>query len=486
MPMSKLRWLSLLMGLTILCVAGFQAYWLKENYDREKNSLLLRTQFHFREVMMALQVSKFNIPVSFDSTGSGTMKVFVKDGNSAVTMKMRPHSEMISTINVMRDRVRDSVKGNRQQTMIWTDKTELKFTPDSSMRVERKFSGSVPNQFFQLLYGVDSLQDSIRVMEIDSAMSVALDKEGIGISFSVKRFEAETEDDTRMHRVTLGIKNPVTYELSLGNSFSYLLKKITLPILFSLLLLGITITSFVLLYRNFVKQKKLAELKAEFISNITHELKTPIATVGVAIEALKNFNAIHNPERTKEYLDISSNELQRLSLLVDKVLKLSMFEKKELGLKMEHLDVGQLVDEVVASLRLQFEKNQASVEVHKKGNLTVEGDRLHLLSVVYNLIDNALKYSASAPQIQVELEGGENELVMTVADRGIGIPAEYHEKVFEKFFRVPHGNLHNAKGYGLGLSYVAQVVRKHNGRIKVEERAGGGSIFTLTIPKKQG
>ena len=130
------------------------------------------------------------------------------------------------------------------------------------------------------------------------------------------------------------------------------------PILFSILLLGITLLSFVLLYRNLLKQRKLAALKNEFISNITHELKTPIATVGVAIEALKNFNAMDNPERTREYLDISTNELQRLSLLVDKVLKLSMFEKKEMELKYEVVNLQSIAQEVITSFKLQLEKRK--------------------------------------------------------------------------------------------------------------------------------
>jgi two-component system phosphate regulon sensor histidine kinase PhoR len=154
----------------------------------------------------------------------------------------------------------------------------------------------------------------------------------------------------------VGFVNPVSYELKLGNTFPYLIKRISLPILFSIVLLGITILSFILLYRNLERQRRLAEVKNEFISNITHELKTPIATVGVAIEALKSFNAIEDARKTKEYLDISSNELQRLSLLVDKVLKLSMFEKKEIDLTTETVDMGQLVKAVVNSLRLQTEK----------------------------------------------------------------------------------------------------------------------------------
>ena len=219
------------------------------------------------------------------------------------------------------------------------------------------------------------------------------------------------------------------------------------------------------------------------MSNITHELKTPIATVSVAIEALRSFNANLDPQRTKEYLDISANELQRLSLLVDKVLKLSMFEKKEIDLQYESLDMKNLVEEVTSSLRLQFEKHHAQVNIISDGNTTLEGDRLHLVSVIFNLLDNAIKYSADAPRIDVQIKGGINKVDLVIKDSGIGIPEEYKGKIFEKFFRVPTGNLHNAKGYGLGLSYVAHVINRHKGTIDVDSIPGDGSEFIISLPK---
>lgn len=234
-----------------------------------------------------------------------------------------------------------------------------------------------------------------------------------------------------------------------------------------------------------LRQQRLADIKNEFISNITHELKTPIATVSVAIEALRSFNASMDAQRSKEYLDISANELQRLSLLVDKVLKLSMFEKKEMDLKYETLNMQNLVQEVASSMRIQFEKKNAAVSITAEGDTNFEGDRLHLVSVIFNLLDNALKYTYDNPRIKILTTGTANKLTLVVMDDGIGIPDEYKHKVFEKFFRVPTGNLHNAKGYGLGLSYVAHVVEKHKGSIKVEPGEGGGSKFVIVLPKFQ-
>lgn len=225
-------------------------------------------------------------------------------------------------------------------------------------------------------------------------------------------------------------------------------------------------------------------IKNEFISNISHELKTPIATVGVAIEALRNFNAIHDAQRTKEYLDISQNELHRLSLLVDKVLKLSMFEKKEIELQLEPVSLKEIVNEVVDSMKLQTEKYHAVVSVEYEGDLELQADRLHLLSVVFNLLDNSLKYSKGDPTVHVALKGENDKVVMSIKDNGIGIAPEFQDKLFEKFFRVPAGNTHNAKGYGLGLSYVSHVVKKHGGTITVDSHPGNGTEFIITLPKE--
>src|SRR5687767_14825032 len=335
------------------------------------------------------------------------------------------------------------------------------------------------------------MQEPIEIDEIDSAYRMELKKENINIGYQIKKDDSVKldripEEEPFDSKVTVGFAHPVTYELVLGSTFGYIIKRLSSPILFSIFLVGVTILSFVLLYRNLLRQRRLAVIKNEFISNITHELKTPIATVGVAIEALRNFNAMHDQERTREYLDISQNELQRLSLLVDKVLKLSMFEKKEIELKYETVNLKEIIDEVVSSMRLQIEKHHANVYIKQEGNPVLQADRLHLLSLVFNLLDNSLKYAKEHPVIEVELLEKTDTVILKVKDNGIGIPPEYQDKLFEKFFRVPSGNTHNAKGYGLGLSYAAHVVEKHGGNISLESHAGSGATFTIVLPKDPG
>jgi two-component system phosphate regulon sensor histidine kinase PhoR len=494
--MSKLRWLSILMGITILAITGFQFYWLRQNYTREKTAMEIRTDMAFRQTIMRLQVSKLKLDTGMWSerlerpgAAPGRVKIMIKEGRARdVDLHVGRGEGVVSTINMIRDKLKDSLIIRKEigpGIMVMNQHT-VNMRNDTLGFVQAVPAPGGPREnIYSFLYNVDSLQDSLRITEIDTAYRQTLKRDHIDIPFSITRSDTFSQGDfQRFNEVTVGLAKPVTYQLTLGKTFPYLLKQITQPILFSILLLGITILSFVLLYRNLLRQRKLAALKNEFISNITHELKTPIATVGVAIEALKNFNAMDDPKRTREYLDISQNELQRLSLLVDKVLKLSMFEKKELELKYETFDLHELVQEVAGSLKLQFEKNKAIVTVTHDGNTGMQGDRLHLLSVVFNLLDNAVKYSKHAPLISVDIKEKGTDLVLSIADNGIGIEPEYKEKVFEKFFRVPHGDTHNAKGYGLGLSYVAEVVERHKGSIVLDSQPGAGTKFIITLPKQ--
>lgn len=270
------------------------------------------------------------------------------------------------------------------------------------------------------------------------------------------------------------------YNIEFSEYNGFLIKKMLTEILFSIFLIGITTLSFALIYRNLQQQKRLTALKNDFISNVTHELKTPITTVGVAIEALSNFNVLQNPNQTKEYLDISKNELNRLSLMVDKVLKMAIFEQKELEFNFEQHNLKEIIEKVLLTMKLQFEKYKANVHFEALGeDFTLNCDAIHLTNVIYNLIENALKYSNRIPKIELKLLQNQEGLSLSVKDNGIGIPKEFQHKVFDKFFRVPTGDVHNIKGYGLGLSYVKSVIDKHNGKIEIISEEGAGSEFII-------
>ncbi|MEO6039646.1 MAG: ATP-binding protein, partial [Saprospiraceae bacterium] len=251
-----------------------------------------------------------------------------------------------------------------------------------------------------------------------------------------------------------------------------------------LLLFACVSLAFLFIFQTLRRQQRLTEQKDDFVRNMTHELKTPIATVSVAVEALQNFEALQDRARTTEYLQIARLELARLSLLVDKVLRLSLFEQKAPVFQLERLDLKILVKNVLQSMQLQFDQAKALVDISSTGqDFSLRGDTLHLTSVVYNLVDNALKYSPLNPKITITLLQQEGNLSLQIADRGRGIPAAYQQKIFERFFRVPTGDVHDVKGHGLGLSYVAEVVKQHGGHIQVASKPGEGACFTVILPQ---
>lgn len=459
-----------LMAVTIAIITVFQGYWLYKNYKEEQRILRIKSNFLFRETVYKLQASKLNLDTN-------------------INFRYQNRGAIISITNAIRQRFKDSMKHIPKDgpTMVMQT-TPGKFA-GTDTNIKMFLGGRPGDRVFDFLTSVDSLQKPISVNEITERYQTALLKDKITVPFTilildtVTRREFGSPPDPDNNNVTIGFANPVTYQLNFSNTGPYILKKLSIPIVVSVLLISITLLSFLLLYKNLLQQRRLAAVKNEFISNITHELKTPIATVSVAIEALKNFNALQDPQRTKEYLDISGQELQRLSLLVDKVLRLSMFEKHQVTVNKEPVDIKQLVEEVAATLRLQFEKHEAQFNVHAEGQqFIVMADRMHITSVIYNLLDNALKYSGNNPTIEVLLKEMNDGVELAVVDNGIGIAEEYTQKIFDKFFRVPQGNTHNVKGYGLGLSYVAYIVQLHKGIIAVKSQPGVGSRFTIKLP----
>lgn len=492
----------LLMIATILIIVGFQVYWLKNNYDREQRLLNSKAGIVFRTTLFELQAKKLKLNLN-GGKGDRHANIKVVFNNSEeeqpVYVRNAPEEQLVEISNAVRKQLQDSVKkdtGVKNNMLVNVNKSSFLYHRDSVKGniITEDIKGD--DKIFQVLYGIDSLQDSLKLNEIIAAVKKSFVEEKLTIPFSISCNDTTKINDDNfipgrvgktdlenMDQVTVGFAHPITYQLQLGNTFSYLFKKILSPLLFSVFLIAVTIFSFLLLYRNLLRQRKLTEIKNEFIGNITHELKTPISTVSVAIEAIRNFNALQNPARTQEYLDIANNELQRLGLLVDKVLKLSMFENREIHLNKEKVDLRQLAEEVMASMKPQFEKSNAIVTFKTSGeNFIIEADKMHITSVIYNLLDNALKYSKADPQIAVQIIDQSKYIELRVADNGIGIAPEYKTKIFEKFFRVPDGNRHNIKGYGLGLSYVFHIAVRHMGFAEVESELGKGSTFIVKLP----
>jgi signal transduction histidine kinase len=277
---------------------------------------------------------------------------------------------------------------------------------------------------------------------------------------------------------------PEKYGLEVEDFRFYLLNKILPQSLFAIILLLLTGFAFLISYRTLRNQLRLNAMKNEFIDNISHELKTPLSTVKVVVEALRDENIRKDDKTTREYLEMASMEINRLELLTGKVLSTSMIEGGIVKMEKQKIDLSKLINDLIYTLKVRLTNENSSLNFEQdEENYFIDGDILHVQGALLNVIDNSLKYSGRNSKIEITLEKNDRQVTLRVKDNGPGIPLEYLKKIFDKFFRVPSGNLHNVKGHGLGLSYVFMVMKMHGGNINAENNPQGGSIFTLTFPK---
>lgn len=254
---------------------------------------------------------------------------------------------------------------------------------------------------------------------------------------------------------------------------------------FSSIVLLVVIVFFAYTLFVILKQKRLSEIQKDFINNMTHEFKTPIATIAVSTEVLKSPDIIKQPERLLNYTTIIENENKRLKQHVERVLQMAKLDKETIQLKKESVNLHEVVQEVTNGMNPALQEKNIQVELALDSvNPVVSADKLHITSVVYNLLDNAIKYSSENPKVWISVKQGEKQnLVLEVRDNGIGVKEDDQKKIFEKFFRVPTGNVHNVKGFGLGLNYVKQIVEAHRGKITLKSHLGEGCTFRIYLPQ---
>jgi signal transduction histidine kinase len=281
--------------------------------------------------------------------------------------------------------------------------------------------------------------------------------------------------------------NIISYTKAVFKAPQYsVMKSMLIDLSLSLLLILLTGFCFLYVYRTILEQKNLAILKDDFINNMTHELKTPIATITVAIEGLQNFNVLNDPEKTQRYLQTSREQLDRLNELVTKVLNVAAFENKDIDLHIQEVNVDDMINNIITSEKVRTKKQVNISYINQDNVATIYADKLHLNNVLLNLVDNAIKYAGDTVDVDIKVYRSEDHVVFSVKDNGIGIPAEHINQIFDKFYRVPTGNIHNIKGTGLGLSYVKYIAEAHGGTITVKSNIGTGSEFIVTLPLVNG
>ena len=227
----------------------------------------------------------------------------------------------------------------------------------------------------------------------------------------------------------------------------------------------------------------MAEIKNDFINNMTHELKTPISILSTANEALFHFKGFEDKNKRTRYLNVFQKELDRLTEMVEKVLNIAIYEKDRFTIEKEQIDLNLMLQDIVEQYQLPREKPIEISLQNKIDNSLIKVDRIHFYNALNNIIDNAIKYSKEKISITIRTHENPDSLFIAIEDQGIGISKTHQKSIFDKFYRVPTGNLHNVRGFGLGLNYVKRIIEKHNGTIELKSQLNQGSIFIITIPK---
>ncbi len=251
----------------------------------------------------------------------------------------------------------------------------------------------------------------------------------------------------------------------------------------AVLFTGIILFCFIYTIQTIFTQKKVSEIKNDFLNNMTHEFKTPIATISLATDSIENPRILNNGDKVKRFANIIRQENRRMNKQVERVLQMAMLDKRDVQMKWKQIDLHNIIQEAVETLSLQVEQKNGQLNAELlSNNPVIQGDETHITNVIHNLLDNANKYSYENPDIKISTENFKNGIKVSVKDRGIGMSKDALKHIFDKFYRVPTGNIHNVKGFGLGLSYVKAIIDAHKGKIDVRSELGKGSEFTVFLP----
>jgi two-component system phosphate regulon sensor histidine kinase PhoR len=278
-------------------------------------------------------------------------------------------------------------------------------------------------------------------------------------------------------------KNGFELKLIFPEKEEFILAEMGVPFITSVALIIVVLVLFWRTLLSLLKEKKISEHTTDFLNNMTHEFKTPLTNIALAGKMIVKDSTLKQEDKIKHYSGIILEENEKLRLQVEQVLSMTALERGEIPLQKTELDFHQLIGECLKCISIQIE--------NKRGNLSLKldadkhvimGDKTHLINALCNLVDNGIKYSTQKPELSIQTSNECQNLVIVISDEGIGIEKEYHKKVFDKFFRVPTGDVHNVKGFGLGLAYIKKIIELHEGTIELESEKGKGTTFIITLP----
>jgi len=491
----RLNWLILLMTLSLIGVTAIQAYWLKNAYDLREDKFesevgqaldgiserldnmasmsFLFKSFGVQPFFSEKLAPDLNISTSGDTTsdlkltmrlGPDTVVLYNSDPNDTLFQQFEASDIVVHT------KADQMMRKGAQLDMLLRKMVRYEMTrrKNDTNWIERKVLDSLI-AFELKSHGIN----------IPFEYAVANDKE---IILSSRRWDP----NHNQHTATLFPNDILTSEvlsLSFPSKTKYIFQSLWVMVLVSLLFTVAIVYTFYRTLSFSLRQKRISDIKTDFINNMTHEFKTPIATINLAIDALRNPKVRGDSQRVEHYSNMIKQENQRMNLQVESVLRMALLDKQELDLEFRKADVIELVQACLDHISLQLESKGGRLQkFFNEQAREMKVDVNHLSNTIINILDNAMKYSVGTPEIKVVTESTQNHFILMISDKGMGMTKDEQKHIFDRFYRVSAGDLHNIKGHGLGLSYAKGIVESHGGRIEVESEKGKGSKFYIYLP----
>ncbi len=462
MPNRKFVFIVVLTTTAIISLVAFQWYWVSNYFDANKREL------------------DWEINRALSKTSERYLDASINNMSNYLTLEDSLNSTSLFP---------DNFQFNPLDNSLFKESSPSNIGDDYVLKVDELINGLINrvNQpkiiDFDLLLQI--LEEELAFIGIDNDYNLAISNLNNKVIYYK---DPETLDAT----VIFGYKSPVILS-SISNPYfthlyvykkgAILLQKTWIVLLSSLLLVVIILACFAYALYIIFDQKKVSEIKNDFVNNMTHELKTPISTVSLALEAMDSFDVRKDEVKTLKYIDISRREIKRLSTMVEKVLNIARYEKGEIVLKREYHSINQIIENVIDTMSVQIQTNKGIIGSNLLATPDqVFVDKVHMNSILYNLIDNSNKYFIEKPEVLISSRNTIDGIEITVSDKGIGIPKEHQNKIFDKFYRVPTGDIHNVKGYGLGLNYVKDMILMHGGSLNIKSEKNKGTTFVIYLP----
>lgn len=537
MNIVKIRWIIGLMSLAMLGLIYFQTYWINSvidaneaRFDQDVREVLsiVAGKLEKREVAN-IAMENLNSKFQWQRSTSDEQMEFYE-----TTFEKRIINKTDSQQNVGRFKnfsytfdTYDTKEEAKNRLFIDKkldagDMAILYNSPRRNIRLQRPFIGNdtleqrlqrnldrmmrksemVHIVIQELLSANKNIMSRIAEEELDSMLAAELRVKGISIPYNFGILQPrhdkfllevyrDSTDGTQLKESKLRASlfpNDIMGDseilmVSFPDQATYLLRKIGLTLSSSALLILVILFCFGYAIHTILLQKKLSDIKNDFINNMTHEFKTPIATVALACEALQDNEVNVSPSLLKRYIKIIGDENNRLGQQVEKVLQMAVIEREDFKLKLGKVDLQSLIGKVLDNEHIQIEKRGGTISTQLKAlKHEIEADQLHITNIIHNLLDNANKYSYDKPDITISTLSSAHGITLSVADKGIGMSSDQIRKIFDRFYRIPTGNLHDVKGFGLGLAYVKRIVELHGGDITVKSEPQNGTTFSLYFP----